>query len=152
VKEKQKLRFQNLNRAVKPDNNYVVCQADLSKDGNKAHVPYFGFTTRTLFPFESQIPPFNDIYSNKLIDFHRCSSRFTAIDEFLHGQHFAFAFESDCDDLKVLQDHKFLKQVFEFYLKPVDDAGEAYLLELSKSEKERATSRLTAGLKNSGFM
>ena len=37
VKEKQKLRFQNLNQAVKPDNNYMVYLEDLSKAGNKAH-------------------------------------------------------------------------------------------------------------------
>ena len=100
--------FQNLIRAVIPYNDFMVYQADLSKAANKRHAPYFGFTTGTVFPGERQIPPFNDISSHKFFNFHRCSSRFTTTDEFLQGQHFAFAFESGTNHLKVLQDNKFL--------------------------------------------
>jgi len=42
--------------------------------------------------------------------------------------------------LKFLEDNKFMKlhKISEFHLKAVEDTGEENLLELSKSEKQRA--------------
>jgi hypothetical protein len=88
---KDKHALNSLKRLVRPDNNYRVYWADLTKcEPDKPHIPYLGLLNRSLLALECDAP----VWVGEEVNFLRCRKIWSAVLSFLEGQRAAGAAEA----------------------------------------------------------
>eukprot|EP00924_Labyrinthula_sp_SR-Ha-C_P000609 snap_masked-scaffold_27-processed-gene-4.14-mRNA-1 protein AED:1.00 eAED:1.00 QI:0/-1/0/0/-1/1/1/0/701 len=149
VKEKDHTTFCYLNRAVKPDNNYLVHKADLSKFKRRAHVPYLGHTMRYLIPLEDDVPAKGEIEGQELVNVLRLSRRYSHIKSFLEGGMTNFE-ASNCFNRGLLEKNALglVRRLHDFDYIPTLEV----LVEYSRKEKEVISNSFINKLEGGGFL
>lgn len=158
AKEKDKMLFNNLKRAVSPNNDYRVYRADLSKCADDTYIPFLGYTTKVLFTFEKQIKAFSTDYPD-LIDFGRLISMFATVEEFLDGRKTAskssnFAmFRGGKNESPKTPSRKGTKRLAKVLHKQLDECKTSEQLdEISQEQQDTMRTVLLDSLKTSGFL
>ena len=158
AKEKDKMMFNNLKRAVSPHNDYRVYRADLSKCTDDTYIPFLGYTTKVLFTFEKQIKAFSTEFPD-LIDFGRLISMFATVEEFLDGKESSLKnsnlgmFWGVKNDSPKAPTRKAARRLAKLLQKQLNDCKSSEQLdEISQKQQDTMRTVLLDSLKTSGFL